>query len=128
MKKLSPILLLIIYMCVSAACSRRVYVPVERVEIRSDTLRDLRLRTDSIVVRDSVFFAVRGDTVVRECWRWRERERILRDTVERVVYVDRKQVGERRPADTGAAAKARAAAVGAVIALAIVFILILLKR
>lgn len=67
-----------------AGCSRKVYVPLERVAVRADTVVQLRWRTDSVVVRDSVMVAQRGDTVVltRVRDRWRSRE--VRDTLWRV--------------------------------------------
>lgn len=66
-------------------CTRMVYVPVERVTV--DSVRDSRMRIDTVVSRDSVVTAQRGDTVVREVYRWRERSRVRVDTV-RSVRVD----------------------------------------
>ena len=85
-------------MCWSGCgCARKVYVPVEHTEVRTDTIVRTRWRTDSIVVRDSVATSMRGDTVVltRVRDRWRSREvhdtlwRVRRDTVvqERIAGV-----------------------------------------
>lgn len=40
---------------------------------RHDTVRETRIRTDSVVVRDSVFTLIKGDTVLIHEWHWRER-------------------------------------------------------
>lgn len=81
------ILLLIIYtvlaLCVLTSCRVRTQVVTERlIELRSDTV----IRSDSVTVRDSIYFFV-GDTIVRERWRteervkWREITRV--DTIYR---------------------------------------------
>ena len=75
--------------CGVCACSKRVYVPAESVVVRTDSVavhradsltRLLAVR-DSFVVRDSVFIMLRGDTVVKEAWRIRERVSLVHDTV-----------------------------------------------
>lgn len=76
-------------LCGVCACSKKVYVPAERVVVRTDSValhradsltRLLAVR-DSFVVRDSVFVMLRGDTVVKEAWRIRERVSLVHDTV-----------------------------------------------
>ncbi len=57
--------------------TRTVYVPKEVVRTES---RDRFLR-DSTFVRDSIFVAVKGDTVWRDRFRCVYRDRFLRDTV-----------------------------------------------
>lgn len=64
------------------ACTRQVYVPVERT-VR-DSLVSLRVRSDTMLVRDSIYMDMRGDTIVREVYRWRTRTRTRTDTVYRV--------------------------------------------
>lgn len=81
----------------AVGCSRKVYVPVESVSVRvrADTLLAERVRTDSVILRDSVIVSQRGDTVVKEVWRVRERlsragaerVRISRDTVAEYISV-----------------------------------------
>lgn len=65
----------------AAGCTKKVYVPVERVRVLRDTLYGSRLSADTLVVRDSVVLDRGGDTVrerrVRELWRLRT----VRDTV-----------------------------------------------
>jgi len=73
-----------------AGCTttRKVYVPVEntRVQVRTDTVRLLQLRHDTIRERDSVAMVQRGDTVFLSRTLWRERVHERRDT----VYVARR--------------------------------------
>lgn len=61
----------------TGGCTRKVYVPTERVSVRHDTVRELAIRVDSVETRDSVAVLVAGDTVfvtkVRERFRYRER-------------------------------------------------------
>lgn len=76
-------------LCGVCACSKKVYVPAERVVVRTDSVavhradsltRLLAVR-DSVIVRDSVFVMLRGDTVIKEAWRIRERVSLVHDTV-----------------------------------------------
>ena len=52
-------------MLLASGCSKKVYVPMEseRVVYRTDTLRQMQVRYDSIFVRDSVALVMRNDTV-----------------------------------------------------------------
>lgn len=81
--------LLAAVVCGVCACSKKVYVPAERVVVRTDSvavhradsLTRLLASRDSVVVRDSVFVMLRGDTVIKEAWRIRERVSLVHDTV-----------------------------------------------
>lgn len=72
-----------------AACSKKVYVPVERTVVRTDSvavhradsLTRLLHTRDTLVIRDSITTTVRGDTIIKEAWRTRDRVSIIRDTV-----------------------------------------------
>lgn len=72
-----------------AACSKKVYVPVERTVVRTDSvavhradsLTRLLHTRDTIVIRDSITTTVRGDTVYKEAWRIRDRVSVMRDTL-----------------------------------------------
>lgn len=72
-----------------AACSKKVYVPVERTVVRTDSvavhradsLTRLLHTRDTLVIRDSITTTVRGDTVYKEAWRIRDRVSIIGDTV-----------------------------------------------
>lgn len=63
------------------------YVTVEKVVVRTDTVREVRLLRDTTHVRDSVFLTqyLRGDTmyVVKYKERVEYRDRVKRDTVYR---------------------------------------------
>lgn len=64
---------------IAAGCTRQVYVPVERY-VR-DTVRELRVKIDSVRERDSIHIALRGDTIIKEVYRWCSRTRVRTDTV-----------------------------------------------
>lgn len=68
----------------SSGCTRRIYVPVERC-VR-DTIRETRANIDSVIDRDSIYLAVKGDTTIKEVYRWRTRTRVRTDTVYRVRH------------------------------------------
>ena len=71
------------------SCSKKVYVPVERTRTvtdstyihRADSLTRLLHTRDTLVIRDSITTTVRGDTIIKEAWRTRDRVSIIRDTV-----------------------------------------------
>lgn len=79
MRKILCFLLIAI---VCAGCSPRVvYLPQERVEVRRDTLQQVRLLHDSIRILDSVYVERSGDTVRIERLRERMHERLRVDTI-----------------------------------------------
>ena len=61
------------------------YVPVERVTHHTDTVRELAVRIDSVMTRDSVAVYMSGDTVYLTKWRDRFRYSERIDTVYRSV-------------------------------------------
>lgn len=65
-------------------CSRKVYVPMERTEARTDTLWKTLERVDTVIDRDTVQTYMRGDSVIVERVRWRVRVRERHDTVYKV--------------------------------------------
>lgn len=72
-------LLVIAVVCFAAGCTKQIYVPIE--SLVRDTLVQTRQKIDSIIVKDSVMVAERGDTIVKEVWRWRIKTRQRVDTV-----------------------------------------------
>lgn len=78
-----PTFLLAAVLLVGPGCTRKVYVPVERMEVRSDSLRSVREASDSVVVRDSVYIVIRGDSVLERRVSERTRVTVLHDTVVR---------------------------------------------
>lgn len=63
------------------ACSRKVYVPVQDTVYHTDTLYRSQLRVDSVYIRDSVAVISLGDTVRVAEYHYRDRTKLLRDTV-----------------------------------------------
>ena len=71
------------------ACSKKVYVPVERMRTvtdstfihRADSLTRLLHSRDTLIIRDSIVTRITGDTIYKETWRTRDRVSIIRDTV-----------------------------------------------
>ncbi len=72
-------------MIMSVACTRKIYIPVENVAVRSDTVYVSKNAVAREVDRDTVIVRERGDTVTAEVVRWRCRERVVSDTVAKVV-------------------------------------------
>lgn len=64
-----------------AGCTRKVYVPVEKTV--HDTISTVKTHIDSILARDSIYLDARGDTIVKEVYRWRVKVRNRVDTVYR---------------------------------------------
>ncbi|MDR1729093.1 MAG: hypothetical protein LBR52_00305 [Prevotellaceae bacterium] len=64
-------------LCVCSSCKTPQYIPIEttRTEYRDNYLRD------SIYFRDSIFFAIKGDTVFLEKYNYLYRDKIIRDSI-----------------------------------------------
>ena len=62
-----------------SGCTTTKYVPVP--EYHTDTLRQVTVRHDSVMVHDSIHITEKGDTVRIERWHTQYRDRIVRDTV-----------------------------------------------
>lgn len=73
--------LLICLLVLATGCSRKVYVPVESVVSRTDTIYSAKVRVDSVIMRDSVAVFQKGDTVTITKYRDRYRLKELTDTV-----------------------------------------------
>ena len=79
------LILLLILLCCS--CTKRVYETqyVEQPVYLHDTLRSTIYSHDTTIVKDSVYFAINGDTVVRERYNTIERIKVAHDTIMRFV-------------------------------------------
>lgn len=85
--KAVPGLTLVLLFAASASCTRKVYIPVEKeITVRDSVERRVNFR-DSVVRLDSILMYVKGDTVVKECWRVRDRVALRHDTL-RIVHRD----------------------------------------
>jgi hypothetical protein len=76
MKKLFFLLLLMVFL---GSCTTTKYVPMETVRV--DSVFVAKVERDSIYERDSVFVAVKADTVFLSRVQYRYRDRFVRDTV-----------------------------------------------
>ena len=79
------LLLLLLLLCCS--CTKRVYETkyVEQPVYLHDTLRITIYSHDTTIVKDSVFFAINGDTIVRERYNTIERIKVAHDTIMRFL-------------------------------------------
>ncbi|MGM9815889.1 MAG: hypothetical protein ACI304_02375 [Lepagella sp.] len=107
-KLINKTLILAGIVCLTVGCARKVYLPVERV--LTDTIRRIESRVDTIAWRDSIYVGARGDTIVKEVYRWRQRVhtrvdtiyRVKKDSVDttaataRIAQADQKQEQERK--------------------------------
>ena len=78
---MKQIALFICLLVLASGCSRKVYVPVESVVSRTDTIYSAKVRVDSVIMRDSVAVFQKGDTVLITKYRDRYRVKELTDTV-----------------------------------------------
>ena len=84
MKNVYSLLLLLSAFLVNS-CTVTRYVPVESVRV--DSVCVSQMQRDSIYERDSIFVAIKADTVFLTKTKYRYRDRVLRDTV-RVLRCD----------------------------------------
>lgn len=89
------LLLLLLLLCCS--CTKRVYETqyVEQPVYLHDTLRSTIYSHDTTIVKDSVYFAIKGDTIVRERYNTIERIKVAHDTIMRFVEKPVKVVREK---------------------------------
>ena len=79
------LILLLLLLCCS--CTKRVYETqyVEQPVYLYDTLRSTIYSHDTTIVKDSVFFSIKGDTIIRERYNTIERIKVAHDTIMRFV-------------------------------------------
>ena len=79
------LILLLILLCCS--CTKRVYETqyIEQPVYLHDTLRSTIYSHDTTIVKDSVYFAINGDTIIREKYNTIERIKVAHDTIMRFV-------------------------------------------
>lgn len=93
--KTARILLIVIFAgLLTVACKSNKEVTVEREmliihdtvrETRRDTLRQISFQRDTLYSRDSIYVEMRGDTLIREVFRYRYRDRLVTDTLYRAI-------------------------------------------
>lgn len=81
-----------LFLILCPACTKKIYVPVETIRTVEDSTHRVQIRCDTVVERDSIWMEVKGDTVVKESWKFRERVSLKRDT----VYIAREEKEERQ--------------------------------
>lgn len=81
------VLFILLVLCFCTSCTKRVYETeyIEKPVYLHDTLRTTIFSHDTTIVKDSVFFAVNGDTIVRERYNTIERIKVSHDTIMRFV-------------------------------------------
>ena len=89
-ERIAATILRIVYTCLGllaavllcallSGCTTTKYVTVP--EYHTDTLRQVTVRHDSVMVHDSIHVSDKGDTVLIEKWHTQYRDRIVRDTI-----------------------------------------------
>lgn len=78
---MKQIALFICLLVLATGCTRKVYIPIESVVSRTDTVYSAKVRVDSVIMRDSVAVFQKGDTVLITKYRDRYRVKELTDTV-----------------------------------------------
>jgi hypothetical protein len=89
-ERIAAAILRIVYTCLTllvavllcalfSGCTTTKYVPVP--EYHTDTLRQVTVRHDSVMVHDSIHVSEKGNTVRIERWHTQYLDRIVRDTV-----------------------------------------------
>ena len=79
------LILLLILLCCS--CTKRVYETqyIEQPVYLHDTLRSTIYSHDTTLVKDSVYFAIKGDTIIRERYNTIDLIKVAHDTIMRFV-------------------------------------------
>ena len=79
------LILLLLLLCCS--CTKRVYETqyVEQPVYLHDTLRSTIYSHDTTIVKDSVYFAINGDTIIKERYNTKWRIKVAHDTINKVV-------------------------------------------
>ena len=81
------IVLLLLLLLLCCACTKKVYETkyIETPVYFHDTLNKVVYSHDTTIVKDSVYFAINGDTIVRERYNTIERIKVAHDTIMRFV-------------------------------------------
>lgn len=102
---IAAVTIMVLIMLLFSACKSAKVAEIHRDTIyvahnRVDTLRLTTIKVDSIKERDSVFLWMRGDTIYKEVYQWREKIKASTDTVYKVrekhdtIYVSKEKETE----------------------------------
>ena len=88
------IIALVVLALVCCSCRTKYITQTEYKEVpvvmhdtvqSHDTLKTIALRIDTTIVKDSVYFAIKGDTIFKERYRTKWRIKVAHDTINKVV-------------------------------------------
>ena len=91
------IVLILLLLLICSACTKRVYETqyIEQPVYLHDTLRSTIYSHDTTIVKDSVYFAIKGDTIFKERYNTKWRIKVAHDTIMRFVEKPVKVVREK---------------------------------
>ena len=82
------ILALVMLAVVLCSCKTKYITETEYKEVpvvMHDTVKTMAWRIDTTIVKDSVYFAIKGDTVFKERYNTKWRIKVAHDTINKVV-------------------------------------------
>lgn len=82
------ILALVVLAVVLCGCKTKYITQTEYKEVpvvMHDTVKTMAWRIDTTIVKDSVYFAIKGDTVFKERYNTKWRIKVAHDTINKVV-------------------------------------------
>ena len=82
------ILALVVLALVCFSCKTRYITQTEYKEVpvvMHDTVKTMAWRIDTTIVNDSVYFAIKGDTIYKERYNTKLRIKVAHDTINKVV-------------------------------------------
>lgn len=85
---IAVILALVVLALVCCSCRTKYITETEYKEVpvvMHDTLKTIAWRIDTTIVKDSVYFAVKGDTIYKEKYNTLWRIKVAHDTINKVV-------------------------------------------
>ena len=98
MKKSTGILICLFVILLAVSCRTQRQIQTEYLYIHdTDTVTQIKLRLDSVVISDSVIMFVKGDTVYKEKYHTEYRDRLRVDTLKlnitkKLYYTKEKEV------------------------------------
>lgn len=82
------ILALVVLALVLCSCKTKYITQTEYKEVpvvMHDTVKTMAWRIDTTIVKDSVYFAIKGDTIFKERYNTKWRIKVAHDTINKVV-------------------------------------------